>query len=546
MAAGRVLHTLVLPWHLSLDRARHRVDECAPSHHHWLLSAASADNWIVHQLIYPDMVRLRLHDLERREPIARGGMRAMAKVHLQVIMRHSGQTQAWKVDTDMTIAYLIKAIALEEEIEERDVLVMRGTHIPGAEECIIAYMPAVHVYLIPSMSGEEGMTHDCMRAGVLWQWAKKAGLPSPKGPPRIICPMGQKQEVLHCHLRPAHSLDQMYVVHVSWESSVADVLKNLEAITTYPATSMLVVKEGVILSTREHAAMCNPVSYLLVGDKLDSADVCAEHAIDWEEMWSVTNTEDTTPRGGANARTTQQPRSVILLWAEDKIKREIPGLNILTIRMLLKAEQRTVSAILHSRSIAQTKEILIAAYRRAGLSFDQAPPPTESHGDLGEMTRALMGQATICSQIANQLAAMPTNQDFLRLLEAVNRQKEVQNALLAQNGMIMEALQTLHGQLGGQGGTHEEHESGGENEAMMGTPIHIQDSPPRLTEAQRAATSPGATTVYQGDLDDDRRMSEVEEPHMEVDAHDTPDTHAVPKSPEVKMGPAKAPFRSGK
>ena len=147
----------------------------------------------------------------------------------------------------------------------------------------------------------------------------------------------------------------MYVVHVGWDSSVADVLKNLEPITHYPATSMLVVKEGVILSTKERAAMCNPVSYLLVGDKLHAADACVEPAIAWSDMWSVTNTADTTPRGGANnTRATQQPRSVMLLWAEDKVKREIQGLNILTVRMLLKAEQRTVSAILHSRSSTQT------------------------------------------------------------------------------------------------------------------------------------------------------------------------------------------------
>ena len=128
-----------------------------------------------------------------------------------------------------------------------------------------------------------------------------------------------------------------------------------------------------------------------LGTSLDAADVCVDHAIDWEEMWSVTNTADTTPRGGANTRPTQQPCSVMLLWVEDKIKREIPGMNLLTIRMLLKAEQRTVSAILHSRSAAQTKEILIAAYRRAGLSFEHAPPTPEAQGDLREMTQSADG-----------------------------------------------------------------------------------------------------------------------------------------------------------
>ena len=60
-------------------------------------------------------------------------MRAAPKVPLQLLMKHSGDVQPWRVDKDMTIAYLIKAIAMEEEIDEKEVLIMRGTHIPGAE-----------------------------------------------------------------------------------------------------------------------------------------------------------------------------------------------------------------------------------------------------------------------------------------------------------------------------------------------------------------------------------------------------------------------------
>ena len=45
MAWGRILHALLLPWHLTMDRARHRVDESAPPRHHWLLSAASTRTW---------------------------------------------------------------------------------------------------------------------------------------------------------------------------------------------------------------------------------------------------------------------------------------------------------------------------------------------------------------------------------------------------------------------------------------------------------------------------------------------------------------------
>ena len=49
-------------------------------------------------------------------------------------------------------------------------------------------------------------------------------------------------------------------------------------------------------------------------------------------------------------------------WAEGKIRREVPGLNPLTVSMLLKAEQRTTSSVLRSRSAARTKEAIVAAY----------------------------------------------------------------------------------------------------------------------------------------------------------------------------------------
>ena len=109
------------------------------------------------------------------------------------------------------------------------------------------------------------------------------------------------------------------------------------------------------------------MSYLLVGDRLNAVDLCATQAADWSFLWNLSLSSDTTPRGGVRQpRSSQQPRAAMLLWAEDKISREMQGLNTLTVRMLLRAEQRMVSAI-YSRSPNQTREIMVAAYRRAGL-----------------------------------------------------------------------------------------------------------------------------------------------------------------------------------
>ena len=61
---------------------------------------------------------------------------------------------------------------------------------------------------------------------------------------------------------------------------------------------MLLVKEGVLLSSREHAVVCNPLSYLLVGDQLQAEDECVSQAADWCDLWSVSATTKATPRGG--------------------------------------------------------------------------------------------------------------------------------------------------------------------------------------------------------------------------------------------------------
>ena len=237
-------------------------------------------------------------------------------------MKHTGLTQAWRVDHDMTIAYFIKAIALEGEVEEKDVLIMRGTHVPGAEECIITYLPLVQVYLLQKIdqSMNVNISQECIRAAILWQWAKKKCftplrevLAVPKGPPLVLGPRHEEDKnVLHCYLKTAHLPEEMYVVHVTTDASISDVLKNLEPITQYPSSSMLLVKEGVVISTREHVAVCNPMSYLLVGDHLHAVEICAAQAADWCDLWSLSSTTEGTSRGGGKtARTAPQPRAAI-------------------------------------------------------------------------------------------------------------------------------------------------------------------------------------------------------------------------------------------
>ena len=130
MAGGRVVRTMIFPWHLHIEEARIRMEESAPENMHWMLSAVTSDDWIAHQLLLPQSVRQDLEDLERRRAWERGGMRAQPKLPLKLHVKHDDSMQEWRVDHDMTVEYFLQALALEMDTRVMNLLLMRGTHIP--------------------------------------------------------------------------------------------------------------------------------------------------------------------------------------------------------------------------------------------------------------------------------------------------------------------------------------------------------------------------------------------------------------------------------
>ena len=48
MSYGVVQKTLILPWHITMDHAKMRIDDRAPPHKEWLLTAASPHDWVLH------------------------------------------------------------------------------------------------------------------------------------------------------------------------------------------------------------------------------------------------------------------------------------------------------------------------------------------------------------------------------------------------------------------------------------------------------------------------------------------------------------------
>ena len=117
---------------------------------------------------------------------------------------------------------------------------------------------------------------------------------------------------------------------MSVREPIIDMLTMLEKTTPYLKTSMAVVKEGRILPTYAKATLAFP------------KDAMSE--ISW--LTPTLASPSQSSRGGARtARVSQQPRSAMLVWAKDKVSREVPGLNMLIVRMLLRAEQRLLCSI---------------------------------------------------------------------------------------------------------------------------------------------------------------------------------------------------------
>ena len=119
---------------------------------------------------------------------------------------------------------------------------------------------------------------------------------------------------------------------------------------------------------------------------------------------------------------------------------------MLTVRMLLRAEQRTVSAVLHARSEAQTKEVVRAACRRAGLTMGTGVHEENDAVSL-DVTTALRQQAVSTGQIAERLSNMPTNHDVVRLLEAAQAHNAADATITEQVTRIMAVLMELRGHI---------------------------------------------------------------------------------------------------
>ena len=120
-------------------------------------------------------------------------------------------------------------------------------------------------------------------------------------------------------------------------------------------------------------------------------------------------------RAGMQNMRPQQQKAQMISWAEQKVRTESPEAQGKTLSMILRAEPRTITAIMHAKSPSQTKEVIIAAYKRAGLPSPFHPPPEAQVGNQ-EIVRTLTEQTKITEDIAKVLSDMPRGKHYEELV----------------------------------------------------------------------------------------------------------------------------------
>ena len=147
------------------------------------------------------------------------------------------------------------------------------------------------------------------------------------------------------------------------------------------------------------------------------------------EAPEIAGNEVENMRGGVRSSRAQRsgnPRTAMLFFAQDRVAREMPQMPRGTANLLLRAEARTVSAVLNARSSAQLEQVMQAALRRADLQ-QEAQQQADSQAPQAENLQPVVAQLTMTAQIlahqvqhlSSELAvtsAQPTKEQYAQML----------------------------------------------------------------------------------------------------------------------------------
>ena len=156
-----------------------------------------------------------------------------------------------------------------------------------------------------------------------------------------------------------------------------------------------------------------------------------------EVGWLEELEKDTTTRSA-------DPKQRMISWANDKVSQHAPHVMGPTLNMLMRAENRTVTALLNSKNANQTKEIITAAYKRAGLESpfgaSRSAPSSVSREFENDVIKALHNQTVITQQIATTLQHIPTTEHHAAMDKFM---KDTQESYISTVKALAEAVHQL-------------------------------------------------------------------------------------------------------
>ena len=145
---------------------------------------------------------------------------------------------------------------------------------------------------------------------------------------------------------------------------------------------------------------------------------------------------------GRNKPNYADPKVAMHQWSLDKVQEHVPSVNPATAAMLLRAEARTVSAVLHCKSSRQTLEIVNAALKRAALpTVVEQQQQQQADVDSAALASAMTTQAEALRALATQLQMMTTRDDMTEIVKMMHTEHILHNQ--ASNKLVVaeEALQ---------------------------------------------------------------------------------------------------------
>ena len=154
------------------------------------------------------------------------------------------------------------------------------------------------------------------------------------------------------------------------------------------------------------------------------------------------------PRGGARKQQDpfRDPRTTMVSWGIRRLEEHAPDLLTPAARLIIKAEARVATALMHSRSPVQSRQIMLTAFKRNNMEGPRAKQSeqyqTQQQQQVGgkeqpdltvhlaEIYNATTNQTITINHILETLNQLPKSHDYTQLFQMVQWSLDSQQKVL--------------------------------------------------------------------------------------------------------------------